>query len=82
VVALSGFVVGCAIGILQRRGRAQAQAISLLLAVAVGLQSVIGQTISFTTIVFTTNFTKLVGAIADSIAARSMSAGHMQILNS
>jgi uncharacterized membrane protein YoaK (UPF0700 family) len=32
VVALSGFVVGCAIGILQRRGRAQVQAISLLLA--------------------------------------------------
>jgi uncharacterized membrane protein YoaK (UPF0700 family) len=101
VVALSGFVVGCAIGILQRRGRAQQQAISLLLAsetglllffalyamwtphaahapsdhlqivllsVAMGLQAVIGQTISFTTIVFTTTLTKLVGTIADSIA--------------
>jgi uncharacterized membrane protein YoaK (UPF0700 family) len=101
VVALSGFVVGCAIGILQRRGRAQTQAISLLLAsetglllffalyavwtphvshapsdqlqivllaVAMGLQSVIGQTISLTTIVFTTTLTKLVGTIADSIA--------------
>ncbi len=101
VVALSGFVVGCAIGILQRRGRAQQQAISLLLAsetglllffalyamwtphaahapsdhlqivllsVAMGLQAVIGQTISLTTIVFTTTLTKLVGTIADSIA--------------
>src|ERR1700723_718297 len=37
VVALSGFVVGCAIGILQRRGRAQVQAISLLLASETGL---------------------------------------------
>jgi len=37
VVALSGFVVGCAIGILQRRGRAQAQAVSLLLASETGL---------------------------------------------
>jgi uncharacterized membrane protein YoaK (UPF0700 family) len=101
VVALLGFVVGCAIGILQRRGRAQQQAISLLLAsetglllffalyaiwtphvahapsdhlqilllsVAMGLQAVIGQTISLTTIVFTTTLTKLVGTIADSIA--------------
>src|ERR1700683_3107829 len=101
VVALSGFVVGCAIGILQRRGRAQVQAISLLLAsetglllffalyamwtphgshapsdhlqilllaVAMGLQAVTGQTISLTTIVFTTTLTKLVGTIADSIA--------------
>jgi uncharacterized membrane protein YoaK (UPF0700 family) len=101
VVALGGFVVGCAIGILQRRGRAQAQAISLLLAsetslllffalyalwtphalhapsdhlqivllaVAMGLQAVTGQTISLTTIVFTTTLTKLVGTVADSIA--------------
>jgi uncharacterized membrane protein YoaK (UPF0700 family) len=101
VVALSGFVVGCAVGILQRRGRPQHQAISLLLAsesglllffalyamwmphaahapsdhlqivllsVAMGLQAVIGQTISLTTIVFTTTLTKLVGTIADSIA--------------
>src|SRR6202050_3170650 len=101
VVALSGFVVGCAIGILQRRGRAQVQAISLLLAsetglllffalyamwtphgshapsdhlqilllaVAMGLQAVAGQTISLTTIVFTTTLTKLVSTVADSIA--------------
>jgi uncharacterized membrane protein YoaK (UPF0700 family) len=101
VVALSGFAVGCALGVLQRRGRAQEQAMSLLLAseaglllffalyamwtphvahapsdhlqilvlaVAMGLQAVIGQTISLTTIVFTTTLTKLVGTIADSIA--------------
>ena len=86
---------------LQRRGRAQAQALNiliaseaglllffalysmwtphtahapsdhlqiLLLAVAMGLQAVIGQTISLTTIVFTTTLTKLVGTIADSLA--------------
>src|ERR1700737_161731 len=101
VGGLSGFAIGCAIGVLQRRGRAQEQAISiliaceaglllifalyaiwtphsahapsdhlqiLLLAVAMGLQAVIGQTISLTTIVFTTTLTKLVGTIADSIA--------------
>jgi uncharacterized membrane protein YoaK (UPF0700 family) len=101
VVALSGFAMGCALGVLQRRGRAQDQAMSLLLAseaglllffalyamwtphvahapsdhlqilllaVAMGLQAVIGQTISLTTIVFTTTLTKLVGTIADSIA--------------
>ena len=34
-----------------------------------GLQSVIGQTMSLTTIVFTTTLTKLVGTIADSIAS-------------
>jgi uncharacterized membrane protein YoaK (UPF0700 family) len=101
VVALSGFAIGCAVGVLQRRGRAQAQALSiliaseaalllffalyamwtphtahapsdhlqiLLLAVAMGLQAVIGQTISLTTIVFTMTLTKLVGTIADSIA--------------
>jgi uncharacterized membrane protein YoaK (UPF0700 family) len=101
VVALSGFAVGCAVGVLQRRGRAQEQALSLLmageaglllvfafyamwtphiahapsdhlqillLAVAMGFQAVIGQTISLTTIVFTTTLTKLVGTIADSIA--------------
>lgn len=101
VVALSGFVIGCAIGVLQRRGRAQEQALSLLiaseaglllffalyamwtphmahapsdhlqillLAVAMGLQAAVGQTISLTTIVFTTTLTKLVGTIADSIA--------------
>jgi uncharacterized membrane protein YoaK (UPF0700 family) len=101
VVALSGFAIGCALGVLQRRGRAQEQALSLLLAseaglllffalyaiwtphvahapsdhlqilllaVAMGLQAVIGQTINLTTIVFTTTLTKLVGTIADSIA--------------
>jgi len=101
VVALVGFAVGCAGGVLQRRGRAQEQALTLLivsetglllffalytmltphiahapsdhlqillLAVAMGLQSVVGQTMSLTTIVFTTTLTKLVGTIADSIA--------------
>jgi uncharacterized membrane protein YoaK (UPF0700 family) len=101
VVALSGFAIGCAVGVLQRRGRAQEQALNILiasetglllffalyamwtphtahapsdhlqilmLAVAMGLQAVIGQTISLTTIVFTTTLTKLVGTIADSIA--------------
>jgi len=101
VVALIGFAAGCAVGVLLRRGRAQDQAINillaseaglllffalyaiwtphnahapsdhlqiLLLAFAMGLQAVIGQTISLTTIVFTTTLTKLVGTIADSIA--------------
>jgi uncharacterized membrane protein YoaK (UPF0700 family) len=101
VVALMGFAAGCAIGVFQRRGRSQEQALGillageaglllffalyamwtphvahapsdhlqiLLLAVAMGLQAVIGQTISLTTIVFTTTLTKLVGTIADSIA--------------
>jgi uncharacterized membrane protein YoaK (UPF0700 family) len=105
VVALSGFVGGCATGVLQRRSRARAQALNwlltseaalllffalyalwapptahapsehlqiLLLAVAMGLQAVIGQTISPTTIVFTTTLTKLVQAIADSIYQGSM----------
>jgi uncharacterized membrane protein YoaK (UPF0700 family) len=103
VVALGGFVVGCAIGILQRRGRAQVHAIGLLLAsetglllcfalyamwtphvshgpsdhlqiallaIAMGLQAVTGQTIRLTTIVFTTTLTKLVGTLADFIATR------------
>jgi uncharacterized membrane protein YoaK (UPF0700 family) len=106
VVALSGFAIGCAVGVLQRRGRAQAQALTiliaseaalllffalyamwtphtahapsdhlqiLLLAFAMGLQAVIGQTISLTTIVFTTTLTKLVGTIADSIANSDVS---------
>ena len=101
VVALIGFALGCALGVLQRRGRAHEQVLNvlivseaglllffalyalwtphsahapsdhlqiLLLAVAMGLQSVVGQTISLTTIVFTTTLTKLVGTIADSIA--------------
>ncbi|HLZ98710.1 MAG TPA: YoaK family protein [Steroidobacteraceae bacterium] len=103
VVALSGFVLGCALGVLQRRSRAQGQALRLLLttetglllffalyaiwtphavhapsdhlqilllAVAMGVQAVIGQTVSSTTIVFTTTLTKLVGAIAASLANR------------
>ncbi len=101
VVALSGFVLGCGLGVLQRRSRAPDQALSLLLmteaglllffalyalwtphaahtpsnhlqilvlAVAMGVQAVIGQTISLTTIVFTTTLTKLVGTIAVSLA--------------
>lgn len=101
VVALTGFVLGCGLGVLQRRSRAQAQALAflltteggllfffalyaiwvphvanapsdhlqiLLLAVAMGVQAIIGQTISQTTIVFTTTLTKLVGTIADSLA--------------
>ncbi len=101
VVALVGFALGCALGVLQRRGRAQEQALNrliaseaglllffalysiwtphvahapsdhlqiLVLAVAMGLQAVIGQTIGLTTIVFTTTLTKLVSTIADSIA--------------
>ncbi len=101
VVALIGFTAGCAVGVLLRRGRAQEQALSillgteaglllifavyalvsphaahalpghlqiLLLAVAMGLQAVVGQSISLTTIVFTQTLTKLVGTIADSIA--------------
>jgi hypothetical protein len=40
----------------------------LLLAVAMGIQAVIGQRISVTTLVFTTTLTTLVVAIADSIA--------------
>jgi uncharacterized membrane protein YoaK (UPF0700 family) len=101
VVALIGFAIGCAVGVILRRGRAQEQALNILIAgeaglllffalysvwtpheahapsdhlqivllsVAMGLQAVIGQTISLTTIVFTTTLTKLVGTIADSIA--------------
>jgi uncharacterized membrane protein YoaK (UPF0700 family) len=101
IVALTGFVVGCALGVLMRRGRVQQQAITLLLtseaallvffalyalwtphaahapsdhlqimllAVAMGVQAVIGQTISLTTIVFTTTLTKLVATVADSVA--------------
>jgi uncharacterized membrane protein YoaK (UPF0700 family) len=101
VLALLGFVIGCAIAVLQRRRRAPDQALTLLLvseatlllifavyaiwsppaahgpsdllqilllSVAMGLQAVVGQTISLTTIVFTTTLTKLVATIADSIA--------------
>jgi uncharacterized membrane protein YoaK (UPF0700 family) len=101
VVALTGFVLGCGLGVLQRRSRVQGQALDLLLlteagllfffalyamwtphaahapsdhlqilllAVAMGVQAVVGQTINATTIVFTTTLTKLVGTIADSLA--------------
>jgi uncharacterized membrane protein YoaK (UPF0700 family) len=101
VVALSGFVVGCAVGILQRRGRPAGNAITLLLmsecglllffalyalwapglssgpgghlqiallSVAMGLQAVLGQTISVTSIVFTTTLTRLVASVADSLS--------------
>src|SRR3979411_625015 len=37
VVALSGFVLGCALGVLQRRSRAQDQALSFLLTTEAGL---------------------------------------------
>jgi uncharacterized membrane protein YoaK (UPF0700 family) len=101
IIALCGFVIGCVLGVLQRRGRAQSQALGfllgseaalllffalyaiwmphathspsdhlhiLLLAAAMGLQAVAGQTISQTTIVFTTTLTKLVSTVVDSIA--------------
>jgi uncharacterized membrane protein YoaK (UPF0700 family) len=48
-------------------GRANDLQIALL-SVAMGLQAVLGQTISLTTIVFTTTLTKLVGTLAGSIA--------------
>jgi uncharacterized membrane protein YoaK (UPF0700 family) len=101
IVALAGFVVGCALGVLQRRGRVANQALTLLLSVesglllffaitslftptlasgpsdhldilllaaAMGFQAIIGQTLSQTTIVFTTTLTKLVGTLADAFA--------------
>jgi uncharacterized membrane protein YoaK (UPF0700 family) len=45
----------------------------LVLAVAMGMQGVIGQTVSLTTIVFTTTLTKLVSTIADSIVNGDLS---------
>jgi uncharacterized membrane protein YoaK (UPF0700 family) len=44
-----------------------------ILAVAMGLQAVVGQIISFSTIVFTTTLTRLIGGIADAIATRNSS---------
>jgi uncharacterized membrane protein YoaK (UPF0700 family) len=41
-----------------------------LLAVAMGLQAVVGQIISLSTIVFTTTLTRLIGGIADAVATR------------
>ena len=43
----------------------------VILAVAMGLQAVVGQTISLSTIVFTTTLTRLLGGIADAIATRT-----------
>lgn len=40
----------------------------VILAVAMGLQAVVGQMISLSTIVFTTTLTRLVGSITDAIA--------------
>src|SRR5260370_33536488 len=37
VVALTGFAIGCAVGVLQRRGRAQEQALKILLVSETGL---------------------------------------------
>jgi uncharacterized membrane protein YoaK (UPF0700 family) len=98
VIALGGFVAGCSIGFLQRRGRPEQEALGrllasetvllllfaacslaaprltvsipdhlqiALLAVAMGLQAVIGRIISLTTIVFTTTLTRLVGNAVD-----------------
>jgi uncharacterized membrane protein YoaK (UPF0700 family) len=107
IIALIGFAMGCASGVYLRRGRAQQEALGLLmtveaglllffalyalwtphgahgpsdhlqillLAVAMGLQAVLGQTLSLTTIVFTTTLTRLVSTIADSIADGSLAA--------
>lgn len=105
VIALLGFVSGCLIGFILRRGRTDRSTVSLLLgaettlllvfalmpvvarlfpfadtraqivvlAVAMGLQAVVGQIISLSTIVFTTTLTRLIGGIADAIATRNSS---------
>jgi uncharacterized membrane protein YoaK (UPF0700 family) len=46
----------------------------VVLAVAMGLQAVVGQMISHSTIVFTTTLTRLVGGITDAIATRDRTA--------
>jgi uncharacterized membrane protein YoaK (UPF0700 family) len=46
----------------------------VILAVAMGLQAVVGQTISHSTIVFTTTLTRLVGGITDAIATADSTA--------
>jgi uncharacterized membrane protein YoaK (UPF0700 family) len=43
----------------------------VILAVAMGLQAVVGQLVSLSTIVFTTTLTRLIGGIADAIATRT-----------
>ena len=103
VIALAGFVTGCVIGFMLRRGRSQRTTVNLLLgsetallllfasyaiwgarnefvpamrlhiavlAIAMGLQAVVGQMVSQTTIVFTTTLTRLVGGITDAMASR------------
>jgi len=45
----------------------------VILAVAMGLQAVVGQMVSHSTIVFTTTLTRLVGSITDSIATSDRS---------
>ncbi len=50
----------------------------VILAVAMGLQAVVGQMVSHSTIVFTTTLTRLVGGITDAIASRS-SAGLAEV---
>jgi uncharacterized membrane protein YoaK (UPF0700 family) len=111
VIALLGFVSGCAIGFTLKRGHAErgtirvllgAEAVLLLLfacyslwgmqmqpasvsatrlqiivlAIAMGLQAVVGQMTRSSTIVFTTTLTRLVGGITDSIATRNATALH------
>jgi len=48
----------------------------VLLAVAMGLQAVVGQMISLSTIVFTSTLTRLVGGITDAIATADSTALH------
>jgi uncharacterized membrane protein YoaK (UPF0700 family) len=48
----------------------------LILAVAMGLQAVVGQMATLSTIVFTTTLTRLVGGITDAIATADTSALH------
>jgi uncharacterized membrane protein YoaK (UPF0700 family) len=43
----------------------------VILAVAMGLQAVVGQIVSLSTIVFTTTLTRLIGGIADAVATRN-----------
>jgi len=107
LVALAGFVTGCVIGFVLRRGRAERTTLELLLgaemglllvfalqaswnaapaavaaarlmivtlAVAMGLQAVVGQMISHSTIVFTTTLTRLVGGVTNAIAAGNSTA--------
>ena len=48
----------------------------VILAVAMGLQAVVGQMVSLSTIVFTTTLTRLIGHIADAIATRNSTGLH------